>query len=254
MKPTVKRLVTKLSRGSLGQVTIDLPVEALYTLYLNDNEILTFMTTPDMIKELAIGFLATSGVIEKSDDVSSIVVNDTDGVVWVETRPTTNIKEKLLSKRFLTSGCAGGRLFEDPMSAFELTPIESNLVIEASVAIALMETLLKEASLYKISGGMHGVMLARDGKKLYLAEDIGRHNAVDKIIGAALMNGESMKDTILVTTGRISSEMLIKAVRSGIAILISRTAATDLATGIAEKVGATIAGYIRKGSMYVIGA
>lgn len=251
MKPTVKAGVIKVSGGSFEQEVIDLPVEALYTLYLNDNEILTFMATPKMIKELAVGFLATSGVIEKGDDINSIIVNDADGVVWVETGSETNIKEKLLSKRFLTSGCAGGEIFEDPMSAFDLVPLKSTLRIDANIAFALMGTLLKEAKLYKISGGMHGVMLAKDRKKVYLAEDIGRHNAVDKVIGAALLNGESLDDMVLVATGRISSEMLIKAARSGIAILISRTAATELAVGIAEKVGATIAGYLRKDSMYI---
>ncbi len=253
MKPTVSMVVTKINGKNLEKKKIDLPVEALYTLYLNDNEILTFMATPEMIRELAAGFLATSGVIENSGDLKSIVVNDDDGVVWVETTSKSDIKEKLLSKRYLTSGCAGGSLFEDPMSALELTPFESDLSIEASEAITLLDLLLKDASLYKVSGGMHGVMLARDGKKLYLAEDIGRHNAVDKVIGAALLDGESMENTILIATGRISSEMLIKAVRTGVAILISRTAATDLAVVIAEKVGATIAGYVRKDSMFIYG-
>lgn len=251
MQPIESLQITKLIDNERRDESAKLPVESLFTLYLNDTEILTFMASPQKIKELAAGFLRSAGVVKERGEIENIMVNEADGLIWVKMKAPTEVIQRLLSRRFLTSGCGGGSLLEDPMSALTLDPVNSSLSVTAEQASALISLLLKEARLYQQSGGLHGAALCGTEKIFYLAEDIGRHNAVDKVLGAALLNGLSTTDKILAITGRISSEMLIKAARAGVPIVLSRTSPTGLAVKLAKVLNIAVAGYVRPDSINV---
>lgn len=249
MKPIKKMEVVKYLGEKRLAAAIYAPVEALFTLYLNDTEILTFMATPQKVQELAVGFLRSAGVIKRKEEIKKLLVKEQDGLIWVEVSGSIEIIKKLLNRRFLTSGCGGGSMLEDPLGALSLAPINSNLAISIKEAGEVVTDLLHGAKLYRQSGGLHGASLCLPGEIYFLAEDVGRHNAVDKVLGEALLNGVATDDKILAITGRVSSEMVVKAARSQVAIILSRTSPTDLAIMLAEKLNITVAGYVRRDSV-----
>lgn len=251
MEPTEPREIKVVAKDGTGIETRYLPVESLFTLYLNDREILTFLASPEKIGELAAGFLRSSGVIEGEKDIKKISVDYNQGLIWADTEASTEIVEKLLNRRYLTSGCGGGSMLEDPLSALNIGPLKSGLTVDSGEIDLLMKGLFSGAKHYKRSGGMHSALLGGAGGVYAVAEDIGRHNAVDKVLGEALLNNIDTDDKIIATTGRISSEMLIKAARSGVPIVLSRTAATNMAVKIAASLNIMIAGYIKPDSMHV---
>lgn len=251
MKPVRPSEVTSLKGNGRQTEVRKLPVEALFTLYLNDTEVLTFMVTPEKLKELAAGFLLSAGVISRRENIKKILVKEDDGLIWAETTAGTDVIQKLLSRRYLTSGCGGGNMLGDPLTALSLKPSDSELKITAASASRIVELMLEKAALYLESGGLHGAGLFIENEIIYLAEDIGRHNAVDKVLGAALLDNLATVDKVLSTTGRISSEMLIKAARSGVPIILSRTSPTALAVQLADKLNITVAGYVRPRSMKI---
>ncbi len=251
MKPIKKLKIVKYYDRKMSAESVSVPAETLFTLYLNDTEILTFMATPQKIKELAVGFLRSAGVIRRKEEIKKILIMERDGLIWVEINDSIDIIKKLLNRRFLTSGCGGGSMLEDPLGALSLEPLTSKLTITVQEAGKIISDLLRGAELYACSGGMHGAALSSSKEIFFLAEDIGRHNAVDKVLGGALLNGVATADKILAITGRVSSEMLVKAARSKVPIVLSRTSPTDLAIKLAKKLNITVAGYVRSGSLNI---
>lgn len=251
IEPNEPKEITVVNKKIISNETRYLPVESLFTLYLNDSELLTFLVSPKMIEELAAGFLKTSGVIDGKRDIKKISVDYKQGIIWADTEASTEVVERLLSRRYLTSGCGGGSLLEDPLNALNIDPVESDLTINLETIDFLMKSLFSEAKYYKQSGGMHGALLGDAGGVYAVAEDIGRHNAVDKILGEALLRGIDTDKKIIATTGRISSEMLVKAARSAVPIVLSRTAATNMAVKIASSLNIMIVGYVKPESMQV---
>jgi len=245
MKPISKLDIVRYSGREKSNESTYMPVEALFTLYLNDTEILTFMASPEKLQELAVGFLRSAGVVKRKEEIKKLLVNERDGLIWIEISDSIEIIKKLLNRRFLTSGCGGGSMLEDPLGALSLAPMTSGPTITPGEAGKIVKGLLSEAKLYGQSGGLHAAALSSPSKIFFLAEDIGRHNAVDKVLGAALLSKTATADKILAITGRVSSEMLVKAARSQVAIVLSRTSPTDLAVKLAKKLNITVAGYAR---------
>jgi FdhD protein len=221
------------------------PVEELISVHVNARTLVSLMCTPCQLEELALGFLFNEGLIDGIQDVA--VVELCGGGRCVDVWLRHDIEAPQL--RVITSGCSGGTTFEDVSTAHHR--VGSSRSITPEQVTGLMEALSGAADLYKRAGGIHAAALA-DGERLLLtAEDVGRHNALDKIAGASLRGGRSMRDCVLLTTGRVSSEMVNKVARMDVPIIISRTSPTSLAVQLAQAWGVTLVGYTRRRSFRV---
>jgi len=223
-------------------VDADTIVEAPVSLTVNGSNWLTFMCTPILLEELAIGFLYNEGILEKLDEVSDVrVCEHGDNVdVWL------NHKAQQPASWRRTSGCTGGVTGVDLLAHPDISFTGNQPKIPPETIMNLVERLVEVQSLYRETGGVHTSALSNGEKILISAEDIGRHNTLDKIAGLCLMNNVWPMTRILITTGRISSEMLQKAARLNAPILISRTSPSSLSIEMAERYGITLIGYARK--------
>lgn len=218
-----------------GEVVREQPM----TVYVNGARFLTLLCTPVKLEELVVGYLWMEMVIADVGDIRAVDVSPVDGRVDVTlTRPVT-----LPTERILTSGCGGGITFRIDHRLFPR--LSSSLRVSPAQLTARMKDLFAAAVLYKTSRGIHGAALCNGHELLLVAEDVGRHNAVDKIMGEALLRGIPTADRVLLSTGRVSSEMLLKAARMGVPIVASRTSPTEMAVGLAEQLNITVCGYVR---------
>jgi FdhD protein len=214
------------------------------TIYLNRQEIVTAMTIGDHPDWLAIGYLANQGMIEKGDEINGIDYDDDLGVVVVRTPKQTDFENKL-KKRTQTSGCAQGTMFGDLMENFARIELSKTATIRTSWLYRLMKTINMTPSLYLKAGAIHGCVLAQEDRVLVYLEDVGRHNAADKIAGWMFLNGTEASDKIFYTTGRLTSEMVIKCVQMGIPILASRSGFTASGVELAREANLTLIGRTR---------
>jgi FdhD protein len=215
------------------------------TLFLNAREIVTMMTIGDHPRLLALGFLANQAMLDKANPVTGVEHDSDVDVVVVRTARETNYEEKM-KKRVRTSGCAQGTVFEDVMQAFEsrsLTSIAAPL--KTSSLYALTTKINMTPSLYLEAGAIHGTVLCRGDEPLVYMEDVGRHNAVDKVAGWMVDTGTDGADKLLYTTGRLTSEMIIKTVMMGIPVLVSRSGFTAAGVELARQAGLTLIGRAR---------
>ncbi len=215
------------------------------TLFLNDEELVTLVCTPDSLEELAAGFLYGEGLLAGPGDLKSIRVNREDGLIWVET--TSPAPAEGFLKRYLTTCCGKGRAsFYFVNDAGGIRPLQAaGFRISREEIAALSSALEAEAGLFRSTGGAHSAALCRPEGIIAFYEDIGRHNAVDKIAGHCFLKGIPLSDKAIALSGRVSSEILIKAARMGVPMVISRSAPTDLALQMAEELGVTVAGFAR---------
>src|SRR5215472_19073361 len=226
-----------------GPVDTSVTVERALTIFLNSQEIVTAMTIADYPEYLALGYLLNQGMLKADDKVTGIDHDEDLGVVIVRTERKTNY-EKKLKKKVQTSGCAQGTVFGDLMEALEnvkLPPAE----LRTSWLYALTHKINTTPSLYLEAGAIHGCVLAAKDRPLVYMEDVGRHNAVDKIAGWMFKHRVPAADKIFYTTGRLTSEMVIKTVRMGIPILISRSGFTAWGVELARKANLTLIGRAR---------
>jgi len=221
------------------------PVEDSVTLYVNGEPLVSLMCTPSLLEELALGFLFNEGFVDGLDEVG--IVELCGGGRCVDVWLAHAIEPPKL--RTITSGCAGGTTFDDAVTAHGT--IESARTITAPQATRLMAALLAQARTYRRAGGIHVAGLSDGDELVCIAEDIGRHNALDKIAGHCLRQSYPLADGILLTSGRVSSEMVQKAARMKAPIIISRTSPTSLSIGLAEAWNITLIGYTRRRSMRV---
>ena len=219
------------------KVTIERPL----TLYLNSQEIVTMMTIGDYPEYLAIGYLLNQNMLYPEDKIISIDYDQDLAVVVVRTHNETNFEDKL-RKKTLTSGCAQGTIFGDLMKHVEKTRFAYNTSISTSVIFSLLNKINTTPSLYLESGAIHGCVLAETDHPIVYMEDVGRHNAVDKIAGYMRQENIEPEDKIFYTTGRLTSEMIIKTIHMGIPILISRSGFTEWGVSLARKANLTLIG------------
>ncbi|HMK66144.1 MAG TPA: formate dehydrogenase accessory sulfurtransferase FdhD [Thermodesulfobacteriota bacterium] len=246
-----KMKIFKWSENGLLEQVRPVIREVPLTIYLNDHEIVTLLCLGDHLKSLAIGFLKSEGLITRLEDLKSVSVDESDRLVRVEVAEDTALVEKLYSRRTITSGCGKGTTFYNALDALIMDKINSSLTIRTDQVFHLMRRLGEDSELYKITGGTHNSALATVDDLILFRTDIGRHNAVDKIYGESFLENIFLQDKVLVTTGRMTSEILIKTARMGIPILISRSTATSLAVNLAEQVGVTLIGYVRGNNQIV---
>ncbi|QGG47797.1 formate dehydrogenase accessory sulfurtransferase FdhD [Heliorestis convoluta] len=222
-----------------------LVVEWPLTIYLNGQEVVTLLTTPEYEEHLAIGFLAAEGFIRKADDIEMVRSDAEKGQVFVEAK-AGQVAEKTFMKRFITTGCGKGTSFyhlDDVQRSKKIA--NSSMKVKAETVLELMKKMQTLSELYQQTGGVHSAALCNKQEISIYREDVGRHNAVDKIIGQCFINQESLHDKLLLTSGRISSEILTKVAKMSIPILVSRSAPTDLAASYAEQLGITLIGFAR---------
>jgi FdhD protein len=218
-------------------------VERPLTLYLNAREIVTMMTIGDHPEYLALGYLLNQGMLQPQDEVTGVDYDREIDVVVVRTPTETDFEDKL-RKRTLTSGCAQGTAFGDLMEAIEGVELPK-AELRTSWLYALTHVINTTPSLYLEAGAIHGCVLCEKERPLVYMEDVGRHNAADKIAGYMFSHRVPGGDKIFYTTGRLTSEMVIKTVRMGIPILVSRSGFTAWGVELARKAGLTLIGRAR---------
>jgi FdhD protein len=214
------------------------------TLFLNAREIVTMMTIGDRPDLLAVGYLLNQNMLRADDEIIAVDYDDDIATVVVRTRRQTNFEEKL-RKKTQTSGCAQGTVFGDLMEEFETIVLDPDARIRTSWLYQLTKKINTAPSLYLKAGAIHGCVLCRADEPLIYMEDVGRHNAVDKIAGYMFLNGISPEDKIFYTTGRLTSEMVIKTVKMRIPVLASRSGFTAWGVELARKANLTLIGRAR---------
>jgi FdhD protein len=251
LTPVVPRRYVRYVGGRPETVDAEVIGEIRFSIFVDDRELVTLMCSAWQLKPLVIGFLYLEGLIEGVDDIEMLRICAEDRLADV--RLARGFPE-LPPRKILTSGCTGGVSFGK-----YLDQIEQFRVAEDDVRVApgrmyeLLRALYDHSNLYRQSGGVHTSILAeRDGAAPRLvAEDIGRHNTLDKLQGMALLEGVTTRGGVVLASGRISSEMLFKAAIMGVPVVGSRTSPTNLALAVAERLNITVCGYIRQGSMNV---
>ena len=216
-------------------------VEHPLTLFLNAREIVTMMTIGDFPDYLAVGYLLNQNMLRPDDVVTGIEHDEELDLVVVRTERDTDYEEKL-KKKIRTSGCAQGTVFGDLMESFEDIRLPEDAVLRTSWLYSLTRKINTAPSLYLGAGAIHGCVLCQGDRPLVYMEDVGRHNAVDKIAGYMFLKGLTAADKIFYTTGRLTSEMVIKTVQMGIPILISRSGFTAWGVDLAQQANLTLIG------------
>ena len=223
------------------QIKLPVVTEVPLTIYLNKQEIVTAMTLGDMPELLAVGYLLNQKMLKSEDIISEINYDKELQVVVVRTNRKTNY-EKKMEKKIRTSGCAVGTVYGEIMDDFSSINLDKNSKIKTSWIYTISKKINTRPSLYLKAGALHGCVLCKKDSPLIYVEDVGRHNAVDKIAGWMFLNNETANDKIFYTTGRLTSEMVIKTVQMGIPILISRSGFTASGVKLAKEAGLTLIG------------
>ena len=241
--PDDKRLTARVSGIDHEGLPVEtsVVVERPLTLFLNGQEIVTMITIGDYPEYLGVGYLINQNMLRLDDEITSVEYDDDIETVVVRTMSKTNFEEKL-KKKTLTSGCAQGTVFGDLMEKFDEVRLPPEAILKTSWLYALARKINTSPSLYLAAGAIHGCVLCEQDRPLIYMEDVGRHNAIDKIAGYMALKGFSKDGKILYTTGRLTSEMVIKTVQMGIPILISRSGFTAWGVDLARKAGLTLIG------------
>lgn len=240
-----KRQIEVYHQGGLHYAEAKVVNEIPLTLFFNDTELATLICSPGADRELAVGFLLSEGLVRELSEIKEITCREEEGLLWVTTHTPKPQTENFL-RRNIASCCGKGRsslyFIND---ARQLQPVKSDAQFAATDILRLITTQDEQSTTFRQTGGVHSASLASGKDILIMYEDIGRHNAVDKVLGHALLNRVITEDKCLLLTGRISSEILIKAARMGIPMVVSRSAPTQLAVELADEMGLTLVGFAR---------
>jgi len=212
------------------------------TLYLDKREIVTLMTLGQAPEALTIGYLRNQRLVASIDEIAAVQVDwETDSVAVTTRKGVKGLRERL-SKRTVTTGCGQGTMFGDLMEEIDSIRLRDDVRLEEETLHALLDAVRRHETIYKSAGAVHGCALAAGGEILYFVEDVGRHNAVDAIAGLMWLDRVDGSDKIFYTTGRLTSEMVIKAAQMQIPFLVSRSGLTEMGHEIASRVGITMLG------------
>jgi len=246
-KLTVEIAAQRYSKDKLEAAVISLARECPYTLFVNDREILSIATLPTHLKELFVGFLVSEGVLLRPEEILECAVDHAARLLRVELDVPEDRLEGMESKGMLTSGCAGGLIFSVEAAITRGQRFRKRLKVSGSTIIQRMKELDRHPGIYSVTRGVHSASLADADQTLVILEDLGRHNAVDKIVGHCFLNHIETSDKLLLSTGRITSEVLIKAARGNFPIIISRSSASSVAIAMAKQQEIDVATYVRAG-------
>jgi FdhD protein len=245
--PVVSRHYLRLAGAAATPVERPVIAEVALSIIVDGREFVTLMCTPWKLNCLVLGFLYLEGIIDQVEDVALLRVCVPDRVAEVRlARPVA-----LPQRRVLTAGCTGGTSFRDYLVEVERQRVTSARRVSVAQLYALMRQLQQHAGLYRESRGVHTAALSDGDTLLVVAEDVGRHNCLDKIAGECLLRALPTADRILLSSGRISSEMLLKAAAMRVPIVVSRTSPTALSLALAERLDIMVVGYVRPDGMNV---
>lgn len=249
----VEREIWRYENGGIKLVRDPIVTEYPITIILNGEEFATLVCSPDDLEEMIIGFLASEGIIRKMDEIKELTVIEATGRAIVKTKKINKLNEKLHSKRIVSSCCGKSRQsFYFHNDARTVKPIEDiDIKVTANECFRLMNLLQESSSIFQETGGVHNAALCNRNGILVARTDIGRHNALDKIYGYCLKSDLSLEDKIIVFSGRISSEVLLKVAKIGCGIILSKSAPTELALRLAEELNITTIGFLRHHSLNI---
>jgi len=243
--PVSKRGISRITAGKLETVEDELAREVPLTIYVNDEEFATLLCSPLHQKELAVGFILSQGIISRFSDIEAVkIYNETEVRIW--TAKKEKVKD-LVKNNTITIASGGSRLYHDPVDVTACSEIDVkiDLQLDSPAVENLMQDFGERSVFFHRTGAFHSAALAARDGIIVIREDIGRHNALDKVLGYCLLEGCVTRDKVLLTSGRISSEMLLKAARQQIPVLISRSAPTVVAVDTARELGITLLGFAR---------
>jgi len=243
--------ILKFTEGGSSSIEDEVVKESPLTIILNNQELATLLCSPTNLRYLAIGFLFSEGLLKGKDEIKKIAVDDRRGVVWVETVGGEELAREALFKRFITSGCGRGASFYSVTDVQGQVKVESRVEISTLEVLALVNEFQQRSRIYRATGGVHSAALCDVKNILMFSEDIGRHNAIDKIFGECILNDIATEDHIIITSGRVSSEILLKVARRNVPIIISKSAPTNLGLRLAADLGVTVVGFVRGRRMNV---
>ena len=221
------------------------------TIILNNQELVTLLCTPTHLDYLAIGFLSSEGLLKSNDEIKKITVDEQRGVVRVETEEETKQAGELVFKRLITSGCGRGASFYSAADVVGQIKVESKTNISAVEVFELVREFQHRSQIFRTTGGVHSAALCDTKNILVFSEDIGRHNAIDKIFGECVLKDISTDGRVIITSGRVSSEILLKAAKRNIPLLVSKSAPTNMGVKLAGDMGITLIGFVRGKRMNV---
>lgn len=238
MEPYFFKNIIRFKPEEIQTINDIIAIEKKVKIYVNNEEIISLSASPSQIKELVVGFLMTEGILKGDWCPEKIMIEENEKDI------TVNISfEGFISYdgKTITSGCMSGVSFLNDIKGY----IDDKLQIKPETLISLFKKFQEKSILYRTTGCIHASALADEKDILFIAEDVGRHNAVDKVIGWALLNKIPFEGKIIIVSGRISSEMALKTAKWKMPIIVSRTAPTSLAVELSEKAGLTVVGFLR---------
>jgi FdhD protein len=254
MLPTeVRRRILRFENGETNYIEDSVVTEFPVTVKINGQEFVTMVSTPEYIEDMVVGFLASEGVIRKYEDIENMWFQEKEGFVHVKTKNINPYYKDIQSKRYITSCCGMSRqgfvFVNDALTAKNMK--EVNVQLSFQDCFRLMNEMQQSAFLFHETGGVHNAALCDLNGIVLNRMDIGRHNALDKIYGYCLKNNISISDKIIVFSGRLSSEILLKVAKIGCEVILTKSAPTELALQLAEELGITTVGFIRHQSLNV---
>jgi len=240
MKTYEKYPVTSIRGDSQKNIDDAVVTEFPLTIFLNESELVTIICTPQHLFELAVGYLFSERIIDKKEDVLASRIDDDRNIVYVSVRDRNFPAEGVRLKRYITPGC----FFYTTLN-MGAKKIKSSINATSNELLKLIRLAHKKSVLYRMTGGVHSAALCDSKGILLFREDVGRHNAVDKIIGDCLLHDIALEDKILLTSGRVSSAVMVKIINAHIPVVVSSSAPTSESVKLSEKFGITLAGFAR---------
>mgnify|MGYP000571897038 CR=1 FL=1 len=241
-----RRRILRYNGEALMEIMDEIVTEYAITIYINEQELATMVCTPLYLEHLVIGFLASEGIIRSFEQIENLLIDENKGMAYVTIGGGFELNQQLYNKRYITSCCGKSRqsfyFYNDAQTA-KVVSHETTLSIPD--VFRLMAAMQDQSISFHRTGGLHNAALCSKDSVLVARSDIGRHNALDKIYGHCLQHGISLDDKIIAFSGRISSEIILKVSKIGAAIILSKSAPTELALDMAEQLGITAIGFIR---------
>ncbi len=242
---TTERTILRYQKGSFTAVRDRVTPERSLHIEINGKRLISMLCSPAQQKELAVGFLYSEGFLDSCDQIRQIDLRKEEDRILLELSGVTIDMEERVKSITLTSGCGRGAILCDVMDSLTGLKVSGSVTMAPEQILESMKALQKRSATYLSTGGTHSATVTDGETVLMFAEDIGRHNAVDKVLGACLLAGIPVTGKALMASGRISSEIILKVARSGVPILVTRAAATDQVIEIAETLGITLVGFAR---------
>ncbi len=246
-----KQTITKYMDGKLEEKVDEIAVEFPFTIHVNGEEFATMVCTPSHLDELLLGFLASEGIIRSKDDIQDFHIDEGKGLCYVTLHHAAPVSQHEAGKRFIGSCCGKSRQFYYQVDVKTAKTSYSRVILSPKECIRMMRELQDSSTLFKGTGGVHNAALFLGKDMIVARSDIGRHNALDKLLGHCLIHHIPVRDGVVAFSGRISSEVLLKAAKIGVGIILSKSAPTNLAIELADDLNITAIGFIRGGGFNI---